>query len=98
MKVYLDIERVFFCLLFAIAFALTDVFAPEGGTGFNFIVLFVIGLLLATFIMIINKKLIDNQNREQNFNISNKKIFTISFCIYVIMGIFTQIDGAGAFP
>lgn len=91
MRFVLDIREVFYCLLFAVAFALSDVFSPEGESGLNVAVLFIIGLLLSILIMMVNKKLIDNQNRKQNLNISNKRFFTICFCVYVIMGVITQI-------
>ncbi len=91
MKFVLDIKGALYCLLFAIAFAFTDIFAPKGGNSYNFIVSFVLGLLLSAFIMMINKKLIDNQNRKQNISISNRRFFAVWFCVYVIMGLITQI-------
>ncbi len=91
MKLVLDIKGALYCLLFAIAFAFTDIFAPKGGNSYNFIVSFVLGLLLSAFIMMINKKLIDNQNRKQNISISNRRFFAVWFCVYVIMGLITQI-------
>ncbi len=91
MEIKKKIPSVCLCVLFAIAFALTGPFSPEGGQNFSVFV-FIAGLALSMALLYINGRLIKMaQLSHRELKISDRAFFIRSFVIFAVFGFFTQL-------
>ncbi len=90
MKEVFNVPMMILGFIFAIAFALTEVFRPDGGSGFNFILL-LIGICLFAALVLINNRLINSRDVGHIFKINDSSFGIGCFLIYAMIGFLTQI-------